>query len=323
MPKLPLIATAIACSVLITPVLAEQAWPAKPIKLVVPYPPGGNVDVAARIIGDKLQEAFKQPFIVDNRPGAGGMIAAEFVKKSDPDGYTLFVGANGPILFSPTIFQKDAYNWRSDFAPISTITFAPLVLQVHPDTPYQTVQELLLAAKQPDNRLTMASPGAGTQNHLVSEYLQNTTGGQWITVHYRGNAPATTDLIGGQVGFNLDQMSVAQPFIKEGRTRPLAVTSAQRLPQLPDVPTLQEAGFADFTAETFTGVLAPKKTPAEIVNQLSEAIQTIVADPAIQKRFEELGVAAKAMSPQEFSAFLDKEDKRWIPIIKASNINAN
>lgn len=323
MPKLHWIAAAIACTAFTAPAFAQASWPAKPIKLVVPYPPGGNVDVAARIVGDKLQEALKQPFIVENKPGAGGMIAAEYVKKADPDGYTLFVGANGPILFSPTIFKKDSYNWRTDFAPVSTITFAPLVLQVHPSTPYKTVKDLLQAAKQPDNRLTMASPGAGTQNHLASEYLQNATGGRWITVHYRGNTPATTDLIGGQVDFNFDQISVAQPFIKDGRLRPLAVTSAQRLPQLPDVPTLQEAGFADFTAETFTGVLAPQQTPVEIISKLSAAMQEILADPAIKQRFEELGVEAKGMNPQAFTAFLDKEDQRWIPIIKSSNISAN
>ncbi|THU05048.1 tripartite tricarboxylate transporter substrate binding protein [Lampropedia puyangensis] len=323
MRKLSLIAASLFSMALLSPALAQESWPNKPIKLVVPYPPGGNVDVAARIIGDKLQERLKQPFIVDNRPGAGGMIAAEFVKKADPDGYTLFVGANGPILFSPTIFKKDSYNWKTDFAPVSTITFAPLVLQVHPSTPYQTVQDLLTEAKKPGNTLTMASPGAGTQNHLASEYLQRSTGSQWITVHYRGNAPATTDLIGGQVDFNFDQMSVAQPFIKDGRTRPIAVTSATRLPQLPNVPTLVEAGFTDFTAETFTGVMAPKQTPTDIVHKLSSEMQSILAEPAIQKRFEELGVQAKGMTPEDFNTFLNKEDQRWIPVIKEANINAN
>lgn len=318
-----LIAAAALCATVIAPSLALAAWPEKPVSLVVPYPPGGNVDVAARIVADKLQTALKQTFIVENKPGAGGMIAAEFVKKAPADGYTFFVGANGPILFAPTIFQRAAYDWRTDFAPVTTLTFAPLVLQVHPSTPFKTIQELIAQGKAADNRLTMASPGAGTQNHLVSEYLQRDTGAKWVTVHYRGNAPATTDLIGGQVNFNFDQISVAQPFIKEGRTRPLAVTSAQRLPQLPDVPTLQESGFPGLTAETFTGIMAPAKTPAAVVEQLSSEIQRILAAPDVQQRFTELGVQARGMKPADFTAFLEQEDNRWIPIIKAANIHAN
>lgn len=158
------------------------AWPDKPVRLVLPYPPGGNVDGAARIISDQLQAIFKQPFLVDNKPGAGGLIAGEFVAKAAPDGYTFFMGANGPILFSPTIFKRDAYDWRRDFVPVTSVSFTPLVLQVNPSTPYKTIGELIEAGKKPGNKLTMASPGAGTQNHLVSEYLQRESGAHWTTV---------------------------------------------------------------------------------------------------------------------------------------------
>jgi len=298
------------------------AWPDKPVRLVLPYPPGGNVDGAARIISDQLQAMFKQPFLVDNKPGAGGLIAGEFVAKAAPDGYTFFMGANGPILFSPTIFKRDVYDWRRDFVPVSSVSFTPLVLQVNPSTPYKTIGELIEAGKKPGSKLTMASPGAGTQNHLVSEYLQRESGARWTTVHYKGNAPATTDLLGGQVDFNLDQISVAQPFIQQGRTRALAVTSPQRLPQLPDVPTLQESGFKDFSTETFTGILAPKGTPDAIVQKLAQALQKILADKSVQERFNVLGSQARAMTPTQFTQFLDKEDKRWIPIIKQANITA-
>ncbi|WP_304307942.1 tripartite tricarboxylate transporter substrate binding protein [Pseudacidovorax intermedius] len=319
-------ATAAGALLSLAPVAAQAQgagnWPDKPVRLVLPYPPGGNVDGAARIISDQLQAQFKQPFLVDNKPGAGGLIAGEYVAKAAPDGYTFFMTANGPLLFSPTIFKRDAYEWRRDFVPVSSVSFTPLVLQVSPSTPYKTIGELIDAGKKPGNKLTMASPGAGTQNHLVSEYLQRESGAHWVTVHYKGNAPATTDLLGGQVDFNFDQVSVAQPFIQQGRTRPLAVTSPQRLPQLPDVPTLQESGFKDFSTETFTGLMAPKGTPDAIVQKLSQALQKILADKAVQERFNVLGSQARAMTPAEFTQFLDKEDKRWIPIIKQANITA-
>lgn len=306
---------------LASPILA-QAWPDKPVRVVVPYPPGGNVDSAGRIIGAKLQEMFKQPFLIDNKPGAGGMIAAESVAKAKPDGYTLFLGANGPILFSPMIYKKNSYDWKKDFVPISSVSFTPVVLQVNSAVPFKTVAELIAAASKPGSNLTMASPGAGTQNHLASEYLQHKTGAHWITVHYKGNAPATTDLLGGQVQFNFDQLSVALPFIQQGKTRALAVGSAKRLPQLPNVPTLQESGFPDLTVETFTGLLAPAGTPPEVVQKLSDALRQILADKDVQAKFEALGAEARGSTSDQFKQFLSNEDKRWTPLIKQANITA-
>lgn len=326
MPQFPAICLALAAS-LTLPALGHAqtaaAWPDKPVHLVLPYPPGGNVDNAARIISDQLQAELKQPFVVDNKPGAGGLIAGEFVAKAAPDGYTFFMGANGPILYSPTIFgRKDAYDWRKDFVPIGSVSFTPLVLQVNQAVPYKTFAEFMAAARKPGNKLTMASPGAGTTNHLVSEYLQRDSGAHWITVHYKGNAPATTDLLGGQVTFNFDQLSVALPFIQQGKTRALAVTSPKRLSQLPDVPTLEESGFKDFSAETFTGIVAPKGTPADVVSRLSAALDKVLADKAVQERFQTMGSQARAMSPQQFTQYLEKEDQRWMPIIKQANITA-
>ena len=238
-----------------------------------------------------------------------------------PDGYTLFVGANGPILFSPIIFKRNAYQWNQDFAPVGTISFTPLVLQVHPSVPWKTIGEFLEAAKKPGASIAMASPGAGTTNHLVSEYLQK-TGVHWTTVHYKGNAPATTDLLGGQVQFNFDQLSVSLPFIQQGKVRALAVTSPKRLAQLPDVPTLVEAGFPDFSAETFTGVLAPKGTPAEIVSRLSEALRKVLADRGVQAKFVAIGAEARGSTPEQFAEILARESERWVPIIRQLNITA-
>lgn len=299
-----------------------QSWPTQPVRIVVPYPPGGNVDVAARIISPGLEKAFGQPFIVDNKPGAGGMIAGEYVARSKPDGNTLFLAANGPLLFSPLIFGRKAYSWDKDFEPISTVSLTPMVVQVNPSLPVNSFVELIARAKQAPGELNMASPGAGTSNHLVSELLQERTGAKWTTIHYKGNAPATVDLIGGQVDFNFDQVSVALPFIQQGKLRALAVTSEKRVPSLPDVPTLEEAGVKDMVAYTFTGLLAPKGTPLEITNRLSSALEGILKDPEVVKKFETLGAEARSMTPTAFTQYISNEDQRWTPIIKKAGITA-
>lgn len=319
----PLTKAGAALALMAATTLAQAAWPDKPVKIVVPYPPGGNVDVAARLISPGLQAAFGQPFIVENKPGAGGMIAGEQVARSAPDGYTLFMAANGPLLFSPLIFKRQAYKWDKDFEPISSVSYTPLVLQVRPGLPAKTLGELLALAKKEPGKLNMASPGAGTTNHLVSELLQSLTGARWTTAQYKGNAPATTDLLGGQVDFNFDQISVSLPYIKEGRTRALAVTTAKRVPSLPDVPTFAEAGVAGMEAATFTGLLAPKGTPPEVLARLSQALDKILSQPEIIQRFKELGADAQASTPADFTRYLAAEDARWTPIIKRAGITAN
>jgi tripartite-type tricarboxylate transporter receptor subunit TctC len=299
------------------------AWPDKPVKIVVPYPPGGNVDVAARIIAPELSNIFGQPFIVDNKAGAGGMIAGEYVANSPADGYTLFMAANGPLLFSPIIFGKNTYKWNKDFSPISSVSYTPLVLQVKVDLPVKNFSEFLALAKKDPNKLNMASPGAGTTNHLASELLQSLTGARWSTIHYKGNAPATADLIGGQVDFNFDQISVALPFIKDGKSRGLAVTSPQRIPSIPDIPTFSEVGVPGMVAVTFTGILAPKGTSNVTVDRLSDAIQKVLQQPAIKEKFEKLGAEARGSSPKDFTNYLSDEDAKWTPIIKSARIKAD
>ena len=300
-----------------------QKWPDKPVKLVVPYPPGGNVDAAARILADGLQKQFAQPFIVENKAGAGGMIAGEYAAKSPPDGYTFFVAANGPLLYSPLIFGRAPYRWDKDFVAISSISFTPLIIQVHPSVAAKTLPEFIALAKSKPGALTMASPGAGTTNHLVSELLQSLSGATWTTVHYKGNAPATTDLLGGQVQFNFDQVSVALPYIKNGRVRALAITTAKRHPSLPDVPTFAEAGVAGMEAATFTGILAPVGTPQESTSRRSQAVTTILKEKAVIDKFDAQGAEARGSSPEEFHAYLQKEYDKWAPIIKKANIKAD
>ncbi|TFY99890.1 Bug family tripartite tricarboxylate transporter substrate binding protein [Ramlibacter rhizophilus] len=319
----PLSAALAAFAVAAAPSVQAQEWPSKPVRLVVPYPPGGNVDGAARIISGELQKLLGQPIVVENKAGAGGMLAGEHVARADPDGYTLFMAANGPLLYSPTIYGRPLYHWQKDFAPISTVSLTPLLVQVHPSVPAKTVPELVALAKAKPDSVTMASPGAGTTNHLLSEMLQKQTGAKWVTAHYKGNAPATNDLLGGQVQFNIDQVSVAQPFIKDGRTRPLAVIAPKRVPWLPDVPTLQEQGITGVEGQTFTGVLAPAGTPPAVIDKLSTALRTVLANPDVKARFYQAGADTQFMTPKEFSAYLAKEESTWLPIIRAANIKAN
>lgn len=306
-------------SLCLGPAAAAQ-WPTKTVHLVVPYPPGGNVDGAARIIANKLQEMLGQPFVVDNRAGAGGLVAGEYFKKSPPDGYTFFVGANGPVLFAPIIAKRDAYDWRKDFVPITTISMTPIVLEVNPQVPAKNLKEFLDLARREPGKLTMASPGAGTSNHLLSELMQSSLGLKWVTAHYRGNAPATNDVIGGQVQFQFDQISVSLPFITSGKVRALAVTSPQRTAWLPDVPTFTELGYKDFDAQTFTGLFAPAGTPADVLDKVQGAMKKVLSDPSVVERFNKIGSAATAMTPADFKAYLEREDAKWVPIIKRLDI---
>ena len=316
-----LVATALAA--MLAGNASAQEWPSRNVKLIVPYPAGGNVDTAARIVADKLQVKLGQPFVIENKAGAGGLIAGEAFAKSTNDGYTLFVGANGPVLFAPEIAKRDAYQWKRDFVPITTISMTPLVLEVHPSVKAQNLKEFLDLAKREPGKMTMASPGAGTTNHLLSELAQSSLGLQWVTVHYRGNAPATNDLIGGQVHFAFDQISVALQYFKNGMLRPLAVTSTKRTSWLPDVPTFKELGYPDFDAQTFTGLFAPAGTPAPIVAKLHEAMTAILKDPAVVEKFDKIGAEAVAMTPADFTAYLSREDAKWIPIVRKADIKTN
>jgi tripartite-type tricarboxylate transporter receptor subunit TctC len=302
---------------------AAEPYPSRNVRLIVPYPPGGNVDSAARIIADKLQEKLGKPFIVENKAGAGGLIAGEAFAKSENDGYNLFVGANGPVLFAPIINKRDAYQWKRDFVPITTISMTPLVLEVNPTVQAKSAKEFFDLVKREPGKMTMASPGPGTTNHLLSELAQSSLGLQWLTVHYRGNAPATNDLIGGQVQFAFDQVSVGLQYIKSSMVRALAVTSPHRVTSLPDVPTFAELGYKDFDAQTFTGLFAPAGTPAEIVARLHDTMVEVLKDPSVKDKFDKLGAEAVAMTPAEFTAYLDHEDAKWTPVVRAANIKAD
>ena len=300
-----------------------QKWPEKPVKLVVPYPPGGNVDTAARIVAPGMQEALGQPVVVENKPGAGGLIAGEFVAKSPADGYTLFFTANSPLLHAPIIFRRPAYQYDKDFVAVGSVSFTPIVLQVHPSVPAKSVKELLDLARSQPGKLAMATPSAGTTNHLLSEFLQGITGASWLTVHYKGNAPATTAMLAGEVQMGFDQVSVALPYIKQGKMRALATTTEKRVASLPDVPTFAEAGVKNMEAATFTAIVAPIAAPKEVVTRLSEVLSKVLVEKTVIERFDGIGAEARHTAPDALAAYFRAEYQKWTPVIQKADIKAN
>ena len=300
-----------------------QKWPDRPVRLVVPYPPGGNVDTAARIVAPGLQEALGQPVLVENRAGAGGLIAGEFVAKSVADGTTLFFTANSPLLHAPIIFRRPAYQYDRDFVAVGSVSFTPIVLQVHPSVPAKSVRELLDLARAQPGKLAMATPSAGTTNHLLSEFLQGTTGATWLTVHYKGNAPATTAMLAGEVQTGFDQVSVALPYIRQGKMRALATTTEKRVASLPEVPTFAEAGVKNMEAATFTAIVAPIATPREAVARLSDALAKVLVEKTVIERFEGIGAEARHTAPDALAAYFRAEYEKWTPVIQKADIKAN
>jgi tripartite-type tricarboxylate transporter receptor subunit TctC len=313
----------IACLVAMLCALAlpawAQAWPSRPIRIIAPFAPGGGVDIAARLVGDKLQGILGQPVLVENKPGGGAMIGAEIVAKAPPDGYTLLLTSNS-LVNSPTLFGRAPFDWRKDFAFITTILEQPMVLEVNLDVPAKTVAELVELSKRPGSKLSFGTSGAGSINHLAGEWLALRTGAKWEMVHYKGAAPANADLMGGQIQIQFDQIGPALPVLRSGKVRPLAVTYLQRAKLLPDVPTMAEAGQPDFQAVTLFGLIAPARTPPGVIATLSAAMEKVLTDPAVVARFAEMGGDAKFSTPDGLRAALTRQAETWTPVIQKANI---
>ncbi|MGO4325791.1 tripartite tricarboxylate transporter substrate binding protein [Cupriavidus sp. 2TAF22] len=310
-------AIAVAAALLCMPRAHAQDWPAKPLRLVVPYPPGGPTDIVARVVGQKLAEQLKQPVVVENRPGAGGNIGAEAAAKSPPDGYTLLVATTAHAI-NMTLFSKPGYSTQKDFAPVSLLTRGPLVLVTAPATPASNVTELIALAKARPDQVSFASSGNGQSTHLAAELFNSMAGTHMTHVPYKGSAPALTDVMGGQATVMFDTMLSAMPFVREGRLKALAITGAARSPAAPDVPTVAQAGLPGYEATAWNALLAPAGTPPAVIGTLSAALKAVLGQDDVRARFATQGFAAEWTAPAATGQFLAREIDKWGKVVKAS-----
>jgi len=299
-----------------------QAFPAKSIRIVVPFAPGGNVDINARAIAPGMTELLGQTVVVDNRAGAGGMIGAEIVAKSPADGYTLGMFSNSVYSVAPNVFAKPLYNPIRDFTPVVALTSVPFVLVIHPSVPAKTLKEFVAIEKSRPGKMTLANAGVGTSNHLVGELIQLSTGTKMASIPYKGSGPALIDLLGGQVDSHVDQLTASIGYIKSGRIRAIAVTTDKRSSQLPDVPTLAEQGLKGFDATTITGLVAPAGTPKDIVDRLNAAAVKVINQPVIKSRFADLSAEVIGSTPAWFGDYIMEDFARWTKVMKDAGIAA-
>ena len=305
---------------LIAPAFAQTqgpAYPTKPVKLVVPYPPGGPTDIVARLVAQKLSEQMGQPFIIDNRPGAGANTGAELVARSAPDGYTLVVATTAHAI-NPSLFKNLGYSLSKDFVPVSLLTSGPLVIVANPALPVKNITELIALAKSKPGELNFATSGNGQSTHLSAELFASMAGVKMNHIPYKGSAPALTDTMGGQTHLMFDTMLSAMPHVKGGKLKALAVTSASRSPVAPDVPTVAESGLPGYEAIAWNGLLAPAGTPPEVVARLNAELKKALASPDVKDKFEAQGFAASWTTPTDFGRFLTVEVDKWAKVVKVS-----
>lgn len=301
---------------------ATQVFPKAPIRVVVPYPPGGPTDVVARVVMVKLGEGLGQPLIVDNKAGASGMLGAGMVAKAPADGYTLLANASIHVI-NPYVYASAPYDAFRDFEPITQLVDVPLVLVVNNELPVKSVQELIQYAKAHPNQVNFGSAGNASAQHLSGELFKMKTGLQMQHVPYKGSSPALTDLIGGQIQLMFDSMPSAMPFVNSGRLRALAVTSSKRSPSLPDVPTMEEAGLIGFRTSTWYGLWAPKNTPQDVVQKIWSETRLVLADPQVAAQYRRLGAEPVGSTPAEFARYIESEARKWEGIVKASGAKAD
>ena len=296
---------------------AQSAYPAKPIRLIVPYPPGGSTDIAARVVGEQISQSLDQRFVVDNRPGAGGNIGMQLAATSDPDGYTVVVGTTAHAI-NMTLFKDLSYDTVKDFEPIALLTEVPLMLVVNPSVKAQTVAELIALAKREPGSLDVASSGNGQSTHLAAELFNAMAGVKMTHIPYKGSAPAITDVVAGHVQLMFDTVMSALPHVQAGKLRALAVTSAKRAPVVPDVPTIAEAALPGYEAIAWNGLFAPKGTPRTIIDQLNaETVEAVRSDSVI-KQFASMGATARPTTPDEFASYVRNEVIKWAKVVNES-----
>ncbi len=305
----------------VAPVALAQAYPTKPVRVVVPYPPGGVGDTTMRAIAQQLSESLGQPFVIDNKPGASQMIGADAVAKAAPDGYTLFLGSVTSLAINVSSQKKMPYDPVKDFAPVSMLYFSPMYLVVNPAVPAQSVKELVALAKAQPGKLSFASIGQGGSIHLAGEMFKSMAGVDITHIPYKGSAPALTDIIGGQVSLMFDAGVSALPQVRAGKLRALAITTAKRVDSTPELPTVAEAGgLPNYEATLWFGLVAPAATPRDIVNRLSQELAKILRQPALQARFANLGVEFSASSPEEFATYIRAETLKWGKVFRDAKV---
>jgi tripartite-type tricarboxylate transporter receptor subunit TctC len=299
---------------------AQSNYPSRPIRLIVPFPPGGGTDILSRLVANKLSERTGWQVVVDNRSGAGGNIGLDAAAKANPDGYTMVTGQTSNLTINPSLYSKLPYDPVRDFAPVSLIASSPIALMVWAKAPYKTFADLLAAAKAKPGELTFASTGNGTVGHLTGELLQRTAGVKMVHVPYKGSAQAFPDLLGGRINVFLASLETAIPQMKAGTIRTVAITSLQRVPVLPDIPTVAESGVKGFETTTWFGILVPKATPQPIVAKLSDEITKALDAPDIRERMAANGGATVKTGPAAFDALIRSELPKWSRVVKDANV---
>jgi tripartite-type tricarboxylate transporter receptor subunit TctC len=294
-----------------------DTYPTKPIRIVVGYAAGGATDVIARIVGQKLAEELGQPVVVENRPGAGASIGSDFVAKSAPDGYTLFMGTIANTI-NTTLYRRLPFDFERDFAPISLVATVPNVMVVNPSVPAKTVQEFIALAKAKPNEIYFASSGSGSSIHLSGELFNMVAGVKMVHVPYKGSAPAVIDLMGGQVQVMFDNLSSSLPHVKAGKLRALAVTSATRSPAAPDIPTMAEAGLPDCEVLSWFALMAPAKTPQPIIDRLNAATVKLLGQDDVKQKLDAIGADPAPSTPQELGALIRSETAKWAKVVENS-----
>ena len=307
---------ALAASTLV----AAQSFPEKPVRIVVPWPPGGNVDITARTVSQALGDALGQQVVVENRPGAGGTIGSGQVAKSAPDGYTLLLGSSGTVTNAPAVYKNISYDPVKDLTAIGPIQSTPLVITAALKTPVSTYKELVALSQSKNGQVSMASAGNGSSNHLAIELLMRQAKLKLVHVPYKGSGPAITDLLGGQVETMMDQLSASIGHIREKRFKALAVTSRARAPQLPEVPTLQELGVPGYEVYTFTGIFGPANLPPAVTAKLADALRKALTVPAVREKYAGMGVEVMDMAQPVFADYVRADYEKWRQVAKDAGI---
>jgi tripartite-type tricarboxylate transporter receptor subunit TctC len=300
-----------------------QAWPSKPVRLVVPFAPGGTADTLGRLVASKLGETFKETFVVENRGGAGGVVGSEIVAKSAPDGYTLVVSGVASHCIAPAMSKNFPFDPLRDFTHIALFGGPPGVLVIYPGLPVKDLKQFIAYAKAENGKLAYGSPGNGTQGHLLAEQLKQVTGIEMTHVPYRGASLAVSDLIAGHVTVTSTTLTTAATQIKAGKARALAVTSLKRIPEFPDVPTFAELGFPELTASIWFSLSGPAGMQSEVVNKLNAEVRRALQLPDVRERLRPEGIEPGDLDPQQFTAFVAAELKRWAPVVRASGAQAD